>query len=426
MRILRSVSLILCLLSLILAGCDGESQPFEEAVEIRNLQITALSVTPPANAQAMIFLNTNEQVQFGIQGLRANGTSLVLGGTGRQWSVTDTSVAAIDANGLLTARANGDVAVFVRVGDLVSSAFTLTVRNASLTAIEVIEGEASIERCLPQDYLAVGRFSDNTPRNLTAVSWSIDDAANARVVTNTNGSATLTGLNSGALLLNAAVGPVVATPVSIAVLDTLSALNISPSPATVDVDESQAFTATGTYNDQAATDTTPAAGTRRVVISESVDWRITSGASNATVNNVSPNKGSLLGVAGGNVVLSASCGDLADVQTVVIRSTDSDDADQLSFNTDDPLIISRTNTAGFRLRVSTGSSFSSADEVTQVNDNVLWRVTHSNTTTPIITLVETGTNAGLIRPLATGDEAATVTATFNNQSISIRVSVVIP
>ena len=120
MRTLRSVMLMLCIFGLMLAGCDGESQPFEEAVEIRNLQITALSVTPPANSQPMIFLNTDDRVRFGIQGLRANGTSLVLSGTGRQWSVSDTSVAGIDANGQLTDRAEGVVSVLVRIGDLVS------------------------------------------------------------------------------------------------------------------------------------------------------------------------------------------------------------------------------------------------------------------------------------------------------------------
>ncbi len=95
MRTLPSVLLMLCLSGLMLAGCDGESQPFEEAVEIRNLQITALSVTAPANSQPEIFLNTTDRAQFGIQGLRANGTSLAVSGTGRQWSVSDSSVAGI-------------------------------------------------------------------------------------------------------------------------------------------------------------------------------------------------------------------------------------------------------------------------------------------------------------------------------------------
>ena len=424
MRALRNVLLVMCISSFLLAGCDGNSQPFEEAVEVRNLQITALSVTPPANSQPTIFLNTNDRMQFGIQGLSANGTNLVLSGTGRRWSVSDSSIAGIDANGLLTAHANGNVSVFVSVGDLVSSPFTLTVSNATLTAIESIEGETSIERCLPQNYLALGRFSDLSLRNLNTVTWSIDDTVNARIVTNPDATVTLTGLNSGApLSLRAAVGAIVATPASVTILDTLSELSISPRLARVDVDESQAFTATGTYNDQPATETMAAIGTRIIVISESVDWRITSGESNATVSNVSPTKVVLTGVASGNAVLSVSCGDLAKVQTVYIGATDSDDSDQLSFNTDDPLVILRSDTAGFRLRVSTGSSFSSANEVTEVDDNVIWNVSHSNSSTPTITLVETGVNAGLVRPLAFGTLEATVTATYNNQTISIRISV---
>lgn len=425
MRILRSVTLLLCMSTFMLIGCDGESRPFEEAVEVRDLQVTALSVIPPANSQPAIFLNSDESVQLGIQGLRADGTNLTLSGTGRLWSVSDTSVADIDTNGLLSARADGITSVFVNIGDLVSSPFTLTVRNATLSAIESIDGDTSIERCLPQNYQAVGRFSDNSLRNLNAVSWSIANAVNAQVVTNADATATLTGLNSSELLLSAAVGSIISTPpASIIVLDTLSALAISPSPASVAVGGTQRFTATGIYIDEPTALDTPGAATRSVVITESVNWSVTSDESNATVSNVAPNSGTITGVVAGNALLSASCGALADNQTITISSPDT--SGQLSFNVDDPFFLSQSNTAGFQLRVSTGSTFSVANEVTQVNDNVIWGLTTTGTTTPIVALLETGVNAGLIQPLATGPNGATVSATFNNQTISIGISVVTP
>lgn len=425
MKVVRiSAHLLLALLILLLSACDGESQLFEEAVEIRNLQITALSVTPPANSRDEIFLNATEQLQFAVEGVRANGQTIALSATGRRWFVNDTNVAGIDANGLLTAREDGEVSVFVQIGDLVTLIpYTLEVQTRALESIELIEGPASVERCLPQDYTAVGQFVGGTLRNLQSVQWSIGDTADARVETNEDATATLTGLNFGVVLLDASVGAISATtPASIEIQDTLTALDISPSPARVDVGESQAFVVTGTYNDEPATDSTPAVGTRRVTITESVDWSITSGTANASVSNDGSDKGTVTGVASGNAVLSARCGDLADIQTVVISSTDDDDSDQLSFNTtDNPLRIAQNNTAGFRLRVSTGSTFTTGNEVT---DEVSWNIESLTTTTVPISLVEVGANAGLIRPIAIGD--ANVTATLDDQSITIRVSVVTP
>ncbi|MFK7852982.1 MAG: hypothetical protein AB8B79_02670 [Granulosicoccus sp.] len=420
----NSARLVLTLFVLLLSACEGESQLFEEAVEVRNLQITALSVTPPANFRDEIFLNTTEQIQFAVQGARANGESIALSATGRRWFVSDTNVAGIDANGLLTAREDGEVSVFVQIGDLVTLIpYTLEVQNRVLESIELIEGPASIERCLPQVYTAVGQFEGGTLRNLQSVQWSIGDTTDARVDTNEDATATVTGLNFGAVILDASVGAITATaPASIEIQDTLTELDISPSPARVDVNESQAFIVTGTYNDEAATDTTPAVGTRRVTITESVDWSITSGTANATVSNEAPDKGTVTGVASGNAVLSARCGDLADIQTVVISSADNDESEQLSFNTtDNPLRIARNNTAGFRLRVSTGSTFTTGNEVT---DEVSWNIESLATTTVPISLLEDGVNAGLIRPIAIGD--ANVTATLDDQSITIRVSVVTP
>ena len=413
-------ALLLGFFSVLLIACDGESQPFEESVEIRDLQITALNVTPPANARESIILNVGENAQFGISGLRANGTSITLSGTGRQWFVSNAATASINRNGLLSATADGAVSVSVRIGDLVSAPFALSVNTQPLMAIEQIQGASSIERCLPQNYTAVGRFGDNSLRNLRAVNWSLADDDQGQVTTNDDATATVNGQNAGELTLNATVGAISANaPLSITVENTLSALDVSPSPARVNVDESLSFTATGTYNDQPATDTTPASGTRRVVITESVEWSITSGSANASVSNDAPNKGRVTGIASGNTVLSARCGDLADVQTVVVSDADDDDTDQLSFNTtDNPLVILRTNTAGFRLRVSTGSEFSSDNEVT---DQVSWDVDPIASTTTPINLLETGSNVGLIRPLAIGE--ANITATHDGQSISIRVSV---
>jgi hypothetical protein len=416
---IRSVATLLSIVASVLGGCDGNSQPFEEAVEVRNLELVSLEVIAPANSQEQIFLNINQSLQFGVQGRKSNGESLMLSATGRQWAVSDVSVASVDGNGLLSAHANGITGVSVRIGDLVSPVFELTVSDATLSDIESISGPTMVERCIPQDYIAIGRYSDDTVRNLNSVAWTVSDSTNAPVTTDANAKATLTGLNPGALQLIASQGSL-ELPKSIEVLDTLSTLDILPSPAGVDVGSTQAFTATGTYNDEPTTGTNTTAGTRRILITQSVDWQITSGSGNATVINSGTDRGVVSGVASGTATLSASCGDLTDVQTVVVISKNSSDSTQLSFNTiDNPLRLLRSNTAGFRLRVSTGSTFSEGDEVT---DDVVWLLNHESSTTPAINLATSGPDVGLIRPLAFGE--STITATVGDTSIILTVAVV--
>ncbi len=418
MRFLQAASL--CLL---LSACDGDSRPFSEAVEVRAANLTSIEIAPPINSLPEIILNPGQRLQMGITGVSASGQRITLESSDRDWRVSDPSVAVIDGSGQLRALADGPVSVFLELGGLVAQAFPVEVDNQTLVSISVISGEASVERCRPEDYFATGIFTDGRPRLLDDVTWSLPAVANAdgRVFNNPDGTATLTALNVSMLSLTA-TSAAVTQSLAVEVSDTLRSLVITPNPASVNVGEELDLVATGQYASSAPVEGQPDPSVNQVVITEQVTWDVVSGESAASISNADGSRGQVSGVAAGTATVNASCGNLfAEPRTITVSaSSDSDDSDALTFNVASPFTLPRTQSNGFRLRVSTGTIY---DEDNDVSEDVTWTFTSLETTTNPITLVQSGEDAGLIRPLAEG--SATVTATTSDgvtNTITVRVS----
>lgn len=418
MRMLPLIST--ALVALLLAGCDGDASPFEEAVEVRELNLTALTVIPPASTVPDLFLNHGDVVQFGVEGFNTASQTVELSASDRQWRVSNSAAASIDDNGRLVAVANGEVSVIVEIGGLESAAFDLEVRDADLQGVDSILGDETVERCLPADYQARGLYSDTSLRDLTGVVWTLaaDDGARASVVSNPDINATLTGLNAGAVTLTATAQGF-SLPVAVTISDSLMSLDITPGTATLDVGDTQNFVASGTYNGAAPGSDTDSAETRQIAITPSVSWEIVTGRDEATVSNTGDTRGQVSGVASGSSTLNASCGNLSATTPAVITIQAADDASELSFNRSSPVTLD-ADSSGIFLRVSTGSSYSTANQLD--NDDLEWEFTRSGTT-DAIDLEVSGDDAGFIRPLVRNG-VGTVTVTHpDGASVSIEIEV---
>ena len=192
----------------------------------------------------------------------------------------------------------------------------------------------------------------------------------------------------------------------------LESILITPGSATVDVDDTQNFVATGVYSDLTSDET----DTDRVAITESVSWQI-SDTDVATVSNTQDTRGQVTGVEEGSATLTASCGDLLAETQAVITVEESDD--ELSFNFGTFYQLD-ADSSGVFLRVSEGSSYSSSDQLD--NDDLDWEVTTDEDFDPI-ELTEDGDDAGFIVPnFSTGQATVTVTdSSGNTASIDIEV-----
>ena len=344
---------------LLLSSCEGDSRPFEESVEVAELGLTTLQVTPPANAQDIIFINTGQTLQVGITGSSATtGTSLVLDASERSFRSSNPAILDVNDNGVVTggAVADGTVAsaeISVMVGGLVSEGLMINVSNAALTAIDSIEGSPTLEACLPDEYFAVGTFADNSRRTLDNAIFDVAEDDQATLIPN-NGTVSVNATGGTALSLIAQVGEITQTR-DLEVIDSLESLAIFPVSPSLEDDESLQLTATGTF---ATVDTL--AVSRSENITENVEWVITSGTDNASVSNSVGNRGLLSGISDGTAVVQASCGTLA-VADANITVNDAVDAgsSELAFNTPgdgETFSISLSSTP-FQLEVSRGSEF---------------------------------------------------------------------
>src|SRR5207249_2355001 len=113
------------------------------------------------------------------------------------WSLNPaTGVATIDnatLKGLATGVAKGQAAVIATSGAVMGQT-TLTVTDATLTAISVAPATATIAKGTTQQFTATGTYSDMSVQDLTStVSWTSDATAVATV----SNAAGAKGLASG-------------------------------------------------------------------------------------------------------------------------------------------------------------------------------------------------------------------------------------
>ena len=439
-RIYRTRALILLVAALVVT-CDGESRPFQEAVEVQSLELTSIAISRPfIEQQADFVINPDQSAQLTVSGTTATQAAVSLSADDRRWLSTNPAAVSVNDNGVITGLSDGSADILLTIGGIESGALPVTVRNQTLEAIELIQPVVgdTLERCLPGEFFAVGRFVDpdqnqtqtQTLRPLFNATFSTDEASGA-VVTATDRSTVLVNATSlDAVALTAAAEGVAGFTGQLTVLNTLLSIAVLPSLAAVDVDDTLAFTATGTYTAEEIAPEEPIVGEpvplppvggREENITENVVWEVISGTDNASVSNESGSRGQLTGASAGTATLEASCGATAIEQSVTINAVVSSSTDDLSFNEESQEIDVGEQ---LFLEVSLGSSFDEDDVID--NDDIQYSITNlGNTATPI-----TVTSFGVVTGNIPGG-IARITATFVDEddldvvleeSITIEVS----
>lgn len=365
--------------AIVLASCSGDGRPLEEAVETNQLNLVrnGLAIVQPTGLLNPLFVNPGEQINFSILATNSAGESLPLSVADRRWSVSNPAVASIDGNGKFIGIADGFVQVGLQIGGLTAE-FDVTVAEGTLTAINVIEedpmeGESSLERCLPEMYRATGTFTHTfsgepatSSRGLVNVDWSVNDPEMGSATAQLNGTTSVTAFNAGELELTATVGNLSDTE-PLTVSSTLDRIEISPALLTVMAGSDLQVFANGFYLRGDEETPTP------IDITQSVNWSLPTDNGFATVSNVAPTKGLVAGIAEGNPEITAACGDdIQAVGTIVVQADDGSVSTELAFDGGRNQRISLSQ--GTRqLRVSTGSEYDEDNDVTD-DDDTTWTV----------------------------------------------------
>jgi hypothetical protein len=419
--ILRLPSLWL-LVVVAVTGCEGDSRPFTEAAEVQSLGLQTIEPTLPPGSLARTVLNPGQQLQLGITANANTGLPITVSATDRDWRSTNPAFFTVDANGLLTARANGIAEAYVVIGGIESDRIEVEVFQSELAGINEIQGADMVERCIPQAYTATGAFRDDSVRLLDAIDWQFvdpqDAATRASVVGSDDATGTVTAFNPGSVQLVARVGDIQSDPKPLEISDSLQEVTVVPASgsAVVTAGSTKNFAATGTYSTAEADGTT-----RDVTITNSVDWEITSGSNFATVVQEGENRGLVTGISAGTFNLLARCGMLSSTpRQVTVVAQENTSGDGISFNIpSEELVLSLEFNPTQTLQVSTGDEFSSSNNVTS---EVVWTDNFTGTgISPIVLPLDTGADSVTLRAQEPG--SVVITAEFEGESTSLTVRV---
>jgi len=376
----RHAGLVLCA-SLLLSACSGDGRPLMEAVEVDQLNLGSISIAAPAGfvTNPALVVSPGDKINFLVAGQSKGGQTVALPASDRRWSVVQSDLASIDGNGKFTAIADGMAKVKLNIGGF-DADYDVTISSAALSAIDMINGAESMERCLPQQYNATGTFADGSTRGLFNANWTVQNSESGFVGSvDDDGSASVTAVNAGLLTLNATVGSVSQSR-EITVADNLLEINITPTELDISEGSTISMTARGSYmrDDK----------TVRPIISSDVSWSITPGA-NLGVAEITKNEKeiSIEGLEVGNTSITVACGNVSLQKPVAVIEPGSTAAPKLVFETGTPHTVSLSEDISLQLLVSTGDEFSTANQPD--SSEIEWSIV-SESSRGVITLSETG------------------------------------
>jgi uncharacterized protein YjdB len=249
---------------------------------VANATLTALHIAAP---NASLAQGTTEQ--FTATGAYSDSSNHDLTST-VTWRSSATSVATIDATGLVTAHSAGTTNITATQG-AVSDSFALTVTNATLASIQVSAANPSIVKGSTTQCTATGRYSNGSTQNISAaVTWRSSATSVATVST----SGLVTALSSGPTSITATSGAISGTLSLTVTSPTLASVAIKPTNPSVTQGGSVQFSATASYSDGSTNDATAQAA-----------WA----SSNLAVATVT-SSGLASGIAAGTATISASFG----------------------------------------------------------------------------------------------------------------------
>ncbi len=356
-------------------------------------QIQELEVSP---AQASLLPGQSQQYQAEV--FLSDGSSQDVTGD-VNWQSSQPGVAAIAPGGKAAAVTPGSTSItatlFYGQGEQIAGSASLQVDAIELVAIEVYPENASLPVGRDQAFVAVGRFNDESSRELVdGVNWTSTEPSILAI--DTHGMATARAVGS-AQVIATADGIEGGTDVTVTdrVIDDLQ---ITPPTIADPAITEGPLVATAHYSDQTTDDVTQLAEW------QSADPRI------ADVRNKPPQKGIYILLEPGETQISASYEGFTD--TIPVRV----DAPELR-----GILISPTNPegpVGSELQFIARGVFSNAT-FPDLTDDVIWRSSN-----PAVASIEANTGFALAR--ASGE--TTITATYAGFSAKtlLRVSPAVP
>ncbi len=225
------------------------------------------------------------------------------------WSVSDTSIATIDGDGVLTAVDDGSVTVTAEQDGITASA-TVTVPAPTLMTITVNPATATILLGENVSFTATGTYQNSPDSEPTTgpvtVTWSSSDTSIATITS----SGVAGGQDLGVVTITASNGGKqgTATLNVVEFMPVLTAITVTPVATEAPIGDNVQFTATGVY-------TAPGGGTTTGPVEDLV-WAV----SNESIAVIDEDTGVASALAQGTVTVSASGGGVTGSATLTVTA----------------------------------------------------------------------------------------------------------
>ena len=349
-------------------------------VTVTSAVLTSISVGTPSPSLA-----SGGTEQLTAMGVYSDSSTQSLT-TQVAWSSSDSTVAAVNSVGLLTAFKVGSVTVTASMGG-VSGTGNVAVNAPSLASITITPVAFTIASGQSKQLSALGVYSDGTSQDVTSqVTWNALSSSYATV----SSSGLVTGVAAGSSTITATMGSKSGSAVATVTSALLTSIVVTPATASIATGQTQAFTASGIFSDGSTTD-----------ITNSVTW-----SSNATNFATVDQTGLATGVSAGAATISASSGTVAPgtavltVTAAVLTEIDIAPDDQyIPVGGQYPLMLTATY----------------SDNTTQTITNATWSSSDS-------TLASVDPNTGIVTGVAnSNDNPVTITASYGGMTNTTNV-----
>ena len=279
---------VLLTLAVVLTGCGSSGN--SGASTPAPITLSSIAVEP-ANQSIPV----NGTHQFTASGTYSDGSSKDVTAQAT-WSSNKTSVATVNASGMVTAVASGTANITATVGT-VNGSRSLTV-TPILSSIVVAPASSTTVVNTTDQLTATGVWSDGSTQDLTVqVTWASADSTIASI----DDSGMATGVAPGTSRMTATLGSIAGFTDLTVDAPTLTSIVITPNAASVPAGISQPFVATGVFNNGATQDLA------------SATW----GSTDSTIASVD-GSGNATTVAAGTVTISATSGTVTGMTTFTV------------------------------------------------------------------------------------------------------------
>ncbi|WP_455209527.1 Ig-like domain-containing protein [Kaarinaea lacus] len=390
-----------------LAGCDkGDPTALKEAVKAADLNVSSITLEPADGT-----ISTGYSYQFTAIGHRPDGSTVNVTNS-VAWTSSNTAIATVNANGVVSTGADGVVTISAGLSSL-SGSTSLTASSAALQSIAIFAdtstpNDLSVSACKNLQLKAIGTYADDpNPRDTIPitnhVTWSIT-AGNADI---NSEEGLLSTKSDGAIGVQASLDGIDGSQLVTANPD-LTSISVSPSNASLAINATLQYMATGSYSDTSTAD-----------ITENTNWT-SSAPAVADFNNTETN-GLISGLSTGTATVTAACGALLETGTTILTVSE-DVVDVLLFEDTNGSETNPLNIAVGVTRQVILKAYLTDGTSRDVTEEAQWTI--FNNTGDIVSVNNTTGNKGIVTALAVG--TGVVQATYQRRDYLLIVNVTAP